>query len=432
MASGSLCHEATTTHPQPAEPPPASAAFRLRRPRRRVSHGAGFWFVGYAFAVVMAFAAMPTPLYVLYARRDDFSSLVVTCVFAAYAVGVMAGVFLLGHVSDWLGRRKLLLAALFVSLVAGGIFIATASLAWLVVARVVSGLAVGIVTATATAHLAELHARHRPDASARRGQIVAVAANLGGIGLGPLVAGVLAQYLPDPLRTPYIAGEALLVLAVFALALTPETVNRRREIAYRLQRIAVPADARRTFAAAAAGAAVTFTVFGVFSALVPSILTGTLHESSHLAAGAVAASVFLASAAAQVFGGHSSRPAGLRAATAITTIGLAVLALATWTSTFWPFAIGAVVTGVGAGLVFKTLLAVVVALAPSDRRSEVLAAFFLAAYLGLVVPVICLGVLDQFVSSSVLITVFAVVSGCALASSVRLVRTPQQGPPIAR
>src|SRR5258705_6969291 len=113
-----------------------------RQPRspRAVSHGAGFWLVGYAFAVVMAFAALPTPLYVLYAQRDHLSSTLITCVFAAYAVGVVISLLAVGHLSDSVGRRRMLLAALVLALAAGVVFIAWTSLAALLAARVVSGL----------------------------------------------------------------------------------------------------------------------------------------------------------------------------------------------------------------------------------------------------------------------------------------------------
>jgi MFS family permease len=393
-----------------------------RRPSpRAVSHGAGFWLVGYAFTVVMAFSALPTPLYVLYAQRDHLSSTLVTCVFAAYAVGVAASLFTVGHLSDWVGRRRMLLAALSLTLAAGAIFILWTSLAALLVARVVSGLAVGIVTTTATAHLGELHAHHRPDATARRARVVAVAANLGGIGLGPLTAGLLAQFVPDPLRVPYLVVEALLVSAVVALVLTPETVWHTERMRYRMQRIAVPRQARATFTAAALGAAATFTVLGMFSALVPAFLATTLHERSHAVAGAVAAVVFLASAAAQVVDrGTSSHP--LNRAVPVAAAGLATLTVATWTAQLAVFVVGAVITGLGAGSVFKTLLATVDRVSPDESRGEVLASFFLAAYIGLAVPVVGFGILAEFVSTGVLMTVFAVAASAALAGAARLLR----------
>ena len=87
-------------------------------------HGTGFWIAGYAFAVTMAFSTVPAPLYVLYQARDRFGSLLVTVIFAAYAVGVVASLFLLGHLSDWLGRRRIALIALGISMLAGVTFLA--------------------------------------------------------------------------------------------------------------------------------------------------------------------------------------------------------------------------------------------------------------------------------------------------------------------
>lgn len=128
-------------------------------------------------------------------------------------------------------------------------------------------------------YLAELHASARPAASQRRAQAVATAANLGGIGFGPLAAGLLAQFAPAPLRLPYVVfGLALVVLGA-AVALSPETLHhpvpRPR---YRPQRIVVPAVARATFYAATLAGMAAFAVFGVFNSLVPSFLAGTLHD----------------------------------------------------------------------------------------------------------------------------------------------------------
>ena len=90
-------------------------------PRRRP--GVAFWIVGYMFAVTMAFSTIPAPLYVLYQARDHFGALVVTVIFAAYAAGVVASLFLAGHLSDWLGRRRMALIAVAISMLAGVAFL---------------------------------------------------------------------------------------------------------------------------------------------------------------------------------------------------------------------------------------------------------------------------------------------------------------------
>src|ERR1700758_2186381 len=165
-------------------------------------HDVAFWIVGYTFAVTIAFSALPAPLYVLYQARDHFSTFLITVIFAAYAVGVVASLFLAGHLSDWAGRRRMVLLAVLTNMISGLMFLLWPATAGLIVARVVSGVSVGMLTATATAYLNELHAAARPGAGTIRSEVVATAANLGGIGLGPLLAGLLAQYAGHALVIP--------------------------------------------------------------------------------------------------------------------------------------------------------------------------------------------------------------------------------------
>src|SRR3954452_13132549 len=164
-------------------------------PRR---HAAGLWAVAFAYLTVLAASTVPTPLYAIYQDRDGFSTFLVTVIFTAYAVGVILALFLAGHVSDWLGRRRPLVPAVLTSVVSAVVFLLWRDLPGLLLGRVLSGLSVGIVTATATAYLAELHAGERPGASPQRAQVLATTANLGGLGLGPIAAGVLAATVKAP------------------------------------------------------------------------------------------------------------------------------------------------------------------------------------------------------------------------------------------
>src|SRR3954468_3364953 len=124
-----------------------------------MSRRQGFWSVAFAFVAVMAYSAVPAPLYVIY----GFASLTTTILFATYAVGVVGGLFLAGHVSDWYGRRRVLVPALALSLVSGVFFLAFREPGWLTVGRVLNGVSVGAVTATATAWLQELEGGRRAE-----------------------------------------------------------------------------------------------------------------------------------------------------------------------------------------------------------------------------------------------------------------------------
>ena len=92
----------------------------LESTRVRFAHGPGFWVIAAAFLTTMAFSTIPTPLYAIYQQRDGFPTYVITVIFASYAVGVMASLYLAGHVSDWLGRRRVALLAVLAEAVVGG------------------------------------------------------------------------------------------------------------------------------------------------------------------------------------------------------------------------------------------------------------------------------------------------------------------------
>jgi MFS family permease len=261
--------------------------------RRRSSFG--FWAVVFAFVTVMAFTTVPTPLWSLFAQRDRFSSLTVTIAFAVYAVAVALSLFFVGHLSDWHGRRRVLMLALAIEILAGVVFVVWPPLPGLLLARVLSGIGIGAVAATAMAWLSELRGP-----GSRRAQIVGTNANLGGLGLGGLVSGLLAQWVGDPLRVPFLVFTVALLLAWAVLLIVPETRERPSpRPRYRPQRVSVPAASRAPFFAAAIGAAIAFAVFGLLTSLVPSFLAGTLHEPSHALAGSVSFAAFAMAALAQ-------------------------------------------------------------------------------------------------------------------------------------
>ena len=377
--------------------------------------------VAAAFAVAMAFSTLPTPLYSLYQRLDEFSTATVTVVFGFYAIGVLLSLFLAGHVSDWVGRRPVLITGLVVEVASAALFVLWPALPGLLVARVVCGIGVGLVTATATAYLSELSGRS--GAAVRvPPDIVATAANLGGLSLGPLAAGALAQYVRDPLLVPYWIVGGLLVLAAVAVRLVPETVARHHR-AYHPQRVAVPAAARSAYFRAAAAAFVSFGVMGLFTGLAASFVVGALHRTSHLMAGLPSFLVFFCAAGGQIVVGRAAPRRLFALGIPALVLGLVLTTAAVWLSSLSLFLAGGAVAGIGVGLMFKGAMSAAAGLAAPQARGETAAGIFLAAYLGLTVPVVLVGIATRLVSLSTAMTAFAavVVLACGLLA-VRLFR----------
>jgi MFS family permease len=181
----------------------------------------GFWAIAFAFLSVTALSTAPSALYGLYERHEYFSPITITLVYAVYVGGVTAGLLLVGHVSDWYGRKAVLIPALTLAVAAAVLFMSWQSFIGLLVARVITGLALGATVATATAYIADLDAA-ADGAVTRRAGTVGRIAQIGGLAVGPLASGLLARYAPGGMTLPYLVLLVALLVALLAVALTPE------------------------------------------------------------------------------------------------------------------------------------------------------------------------------------------------------------------
>ena len=245
---------------------------RGQRPRR-----IAFWLLALVLTGTMLGTTLPTPLYVIYQSRWHFSAALVTVTFAVYAAAVIATLLLAGRSSDQAGRRPVLAAALGASALSTVVFILAPDLAALIAARIVSGLSAGLMTGTATATLTELV----PASGRRRASLAATAANMAGLGLGPLAAGLFAQYAPHPTTLVFEVYLAVLAVAGLLLLLVPETVPHRTRPALRFAGLGIPERGRGEFIAAGVAAFAAFALLGLFSSLVPGFIAGQLHQGSH-------------------------------------------------------------------------------------------------------------------------------------------------------
>ncbi|OLT32388.1 MFS transporter [Rhodococcus sp. CUA-806] len=346
-----------------------------------------FVAIAYAFAVAMLGTTMPTPVYSLYQAEFGFSVFVVTIIFAAYALGVLAALLAFGRWSDSLGRRPMLLAGIGLGIASAIVFISAGSLTALLIGRVLSGLSAGIFVGTATVTLVELV----PDKWRSRAPSIATAANIGGLGLGPLLAGLLVQYMPQPIRLTFAVDIALLLVAAVAVYFVPEPVTVARGARPHMQRLSVPAPIRGTFVRAATGGFAGFAVLGLFTGVSPGFMTQVLGIDNHAATGAVVFVIFASSAAAQISLRGLGDTFALRAGCITLVVGVAALGVSLLLESLPLLVIAAVVCGVGQGVTFSKGMASITAELPVDRRAEVTSTFFVVLYIAISVPVIGAG-----------------------------------------
>ncbi|MFJ5679307.1 MFS transporter [Streptomyces sp. NPDC093097] len=342
------------------------------------------------FVIGMTGTTLPTPLYGLYRHQLGFSELTVTVVFATYALGVIAVLYGAGNLSDTTGRRPVLFAALGLSAASALCFLFEGGLPLLLLGRLLSGFAAGLFSGAATAAVLELA---RPGRESRAG-FAATAANMGGLGCGPLLAGLLAQYGPRPLALPFLVHLLLLAVAALVTWLLPETVpHPHRPRSLRPQGLVIPPAVRGVFTPAAVAAFAGFALLGLFTAVAPSFVSETLGVHNLAVSGAVVSTVFLGSTLGQSLTGRIGARTALPAGCLVLVLGLLLVGTSLAVTSLPLLVAGALCGGTGQGLAFRAGLTAVSAAAPPEHRGGTLSAFFLVAYLGISLPVVGIGAL---------------------------------------
>ncbi|HET6985994.1 MAG TPA: MFS transporter [Kribbella sp.] len=383
---------------------------RIRSGRGVVPHNVGFWLVAAAFASLQAFGTAPTPMWPLYAARDGLSATTVTIAFACMVVGAGASLYLFGHLSDRLGRRRIIVPALAFGIAAAAVMAWWPTLPGLLIGRVLTGVAVGLMASTATTYLTDLYREgHSGQSASRVPATVASVANLGGLSVGPLVAGALLSWVGHPFTTSYLVFILLMVIGAVSVSLSPETVDLSLPRSADAPKFVLRHAQRTVFIGAAAVAFCSFAIFGLFSSVGSLIVHGDLHEGSPVIWGLAGFVVLGVSALAQTLFPKLAVVRMLVLGLIGVPVGMALVVVALYNPSLSVYLLGSAIAGAGAGLLFKAALNVAITTAEPGSTAGVLALFFVVAYLGVGVPPVLLAAATHLISSRSALIVFSAV-----------------------
>ena len=392
-------------------------------------HGSGFWTVAYALLIVMAFATLPSPLYGLYRIRDHLSSLMITVVYAIFAGSTIVTLLAVPSIAARIGRRGVMLAAVATTTAAAGLLAASRALPVLFVGRLLSGASVGLAAGTAVTYLIELRLRADPNAPLLRARNIGTSVTVGALGVGPLIAGLLAQWVKWPLTVPYLVWIVFGVVALVSLWLVPETgtptprvTTTSRPRGSGSARLPIPA---------AAGTMAAFAASGLFAGLAGLILATTLRHPAHALSGATLFLVFASGVASQTATTRLRASRVLALGTISMLAGLVALVVSVRLSTpsLALFLLSGALIGAGLGAVFKGTTGIVLEAAAPENRLAVTSALLVALYVGLSIPVVGAGIaLNQGASTPNTVLAFAILVAVGVTvSGWALLRRPQSG-----
>jgi predicted MFS family arabinose efflux permease len=340
----------------------------------------------------MAGANLAAPLYERYAEEFGFPAIVLTTVFATYAVTLVLTLLTCGRLADRFGRRPVITAGLGVGVLALLVFAVAHATLWLYAARALQGVAVGLVSGPSTAALVELD----PDPESGRPALLAGLAQAVGSGTGPLVAGALAQVAPSPLHLSFLIGAAVTVAWLALVWLVPEPVDRSAE-PWRMQWPRVPPDIRAHFWRLGLTGGLVWASLALYLSVVPSYVAELLHTRDLALIGANSALACFASAVAQIVAQRRSTPRRLTQAAGLVVLaaGLVLLVVSAAVGVLALILLAALVIGVGHGVTFLRAQDELNAIAPPAQRGEISAAFVCCVYAVVGTAVIGVGILAQ-------------------------------------
>lgn len=350
--------------------------------------GRGTSHLGFlAFVLLCFFAASsaPTPLYHFYQQAWGFSSVLLTVIFAVYALSLLATLLVFGSLSDYLGRRPVIWIGLLLEILSMLLFIAATDVTWLIAARVLQGVATGIATSALGAAML--------DSDAQQGPLLNSITPMFGMALGALGTSSLVEYAPLPMGLAYGLLLAAFVGQAFYLLRVAETVTPQPGVLKTLRpRLAVPAQARGTLLLVLPADIAAWALGGFFLSLAPSLLTAATGSTSVLNGGFAVAALTLSGAISI----HTLRLRAPRLALLVgcsfLAIGVSVILAAVNLGWLWLFFTGAVVAGVGFGASFLGALRLLLPLAHAHERGALMAAFLALSYLAFCIPALLAGV----------------------------------------
>jgi MFS family permease len=366
--------------------PVASANAAVPSQGRSLSPAAAFFLLASITAAFLAGSSAPTPLYPLYQAQWGLSSVSITVIFGIYAVAVLAALLVAGRLSDHVGRRPVLIAAVVAQAVTMLMFAAADGLAVLLIARVIQGLATGAAVAAVGAGMLDINPA--------RGTVANAVAPAMGTALGAVISGFMVHYLPAPTHLVYFAFGAVFILQGIGLLFMAETISPRAGALASLKpQFKMPPGVRQPLLLAIPALVAPWTLAGFYGSLGPSLMRTVFQLDSSLLGG-VALFVLAGSGAISVLLLHrkSTRTMLTFGAAALLSGVLLVLTAVSLRSAAL-FFIGTAVAGTGFGAGFQGAVRSVIPLATPHERAGVLSVIFVVSYLSMGLPAIVAGYL---------------------------------------
>jgi MFS family permease len=363
--------------------PPVPARGALALPAR-LPRTAAFYLLASITVSFLAGSMAPTPLYPIYQAQWGFSALTVTAIFSIYAAALLVSLLVAGRLSDFIGRRPVLIAATLGQFVTMGLFISADGPQGLMLARLVQGLVTGAALGAIGASMIDLDKKLGPSANA--------ITPMTGTAIGSVAAGLMAHFLPAPTTLIYVALAAVYLVQAAGVVWMSETVTRRPgALASLAPRLALPLPARKPLSLAAPVLVAAWSLAGFYAALAPAVMRVVFQQDPSLGGGSVAFALAGSGALTVLISRRLPARAVMTYGAAALATGALVSVLSLAPHSLLGFLVGTIIAGTGFGAGFQGAVGTVAPAAQPHERAGVLSVLFVLSYVAMGLPAVVAG-----------------------------------------
>ncbi|MFB5674482.1 MFS transporter [Paenibacillus terreus] len=377
------------------------------------------WRTAWMVTAVFILSNSATPLYVYWQGEMGFSNGTLTIIFAAYIAGLLMALLIAGQLSDRFGRKPVLFPGLVAAVLASLLFLVATSVPVLLIARFLSGIAVGVIVSAGMASVVDSGGPDRKELAS----LAASVAMVMGAGIGPLLAGVLAEALERPVVPIYLIQLVILASAFLATAAIPgNRADFHHGKSFRLRLPAVPSANRLHLAFGIAVFAPGITATSFVLSLGPSLLSQLLHVTSPLVAGGTACIMFMSATGVQFALKRLPIRKIFLIGSMATILSMCSIVIAVHFSAAVLLVLAAVLAGIGQGLGQLGGLTLIGLHVPEQRRAEANAVLNMGGYIPAALLPVCTGYLIDYTGLEAGAMVFAVILSAAALAAILFVR----------
>jgi MFS family permease len=349
--------------------------------------------------LITASSSAVTPLYRLYQASMHLTPFWITVVFAIYVASLLAALLTVGSLSDYVGRKPVILAALLVNAAAMLLFAEAHDVGQLILARAVQGLAVGIGTTALGAAIL--------DTSRARGPLLNSTTAFLGMTSGALGAAILITFAPDPLHLVYdvlLGWTALMIVLLFVM---PESCTRKPGAWASLRpHLGVPPQSRSILVRLTPANIAAWSLGGFYLSLIPTVVATVMGLASAWVGGVVVAALMLTAAVSVATLRDWPSRRLILMGTSTVPVGVAVSMIGIWQQQVILLLAGTMIAGAGFGATFSGTLRSLLPTAHTHERAGLLSAYYLQSYLAFALPAVAAGLAVPVIGLSIVAYIY--------------------------